>query len=538
MPCTSHFLHIPDDVLAYLLDLTSMSDLESVSKTCKQLRVICRSIRAPYLHELKQEGLEYNAASASPTMSFPQALASVRCRENRWRTMRPIISSCRSTLTDSNFTNYYQKVVLYVSRQVASTVVIHGDTLERATYHGQADEVTRLHAADVPQDLLVLLQMHIGTNMSYLTFLSLKDMTPHSAAASSMRVLITSVSPMGYFATPLDARGLRVLGPWCAILTTDPSSNKGELHSNVLLLCNWKTSALFKLAGIHSDKVDDFNFMNDRTLAVIHRASNPSRLILRLYDVILPRQLCLSGRVTLKLSLQLPRIETQVSISPSRILLPRALQEQIIQPHQRPQEVFPPNSGIMALSIPLATGVEKARLDIAIHITMLLSIARCDDAADCTLLWNEWGPKLSRVFLINDVLRANGDVEPLQDVDGYRVAYSASVDFQDTCAGISEDRSRPAAFILDFSPASIQWAREEARKFRGIRGTLVTEASVLRPGYLLAEEVISSLPYTRTMLDGYLPQHQIRLSQDEVVYPVNSLRGPPLPNLHNVYSFA
>ncbi|KAG1718771.1 hypothetical protein EDB19DRAFT_1793208 [Suillus lakei] len=475
MPCTSHFLHIPDDVLAYLLDLTSMSDLESVSKTCKQLRVICRSIRAPYLHELKQEGLEYNAASASPTMSFPQALASVRCRENRWRTMRPIISSCCSTLTNSNFTNYYQKVVLYVSRQVASTVVIHGDTLERATYHGQADEVTRLHAADVPQDLLVLLQMHIGTNMSYLTFLSLKDMTPHSAAASSMRVLITSVSPMGYFATPLDARGLRILGPWCAILTTDPSSNKGELHSNVLLLCNWKTSCVVQIgchkAGIHSDKVDDFNFMNDRTLAVIHRASNPSRL----NTAPLLTSFCQDN--------SLPRIETQVSISPSRILLPRALQEQVIQPHQRPQEVFPPNSGIMA---------SKARLDIAIDIAMLLSIARCDDAADCT------------------------------------VAYSASVDFQDTCAGISEDRSRPAAFILDFSPASIRWAREEARKCRAIRGALVTEAS----------EVISSLPYTRTMLDGYLPQHQIRLSRDEVVYPVNSLRGPPLPNLHNVYSFA
>ncbi|KAG1774728.1 hypothetical protein EV702DRAFT_1122328 [Suillus placidus] len=481
MSCISHFLHIPDDVLAYLLDLTPMSDLESVSKTCKQLRAICGLVRAPYLHELKQEGLEYNATSASPTISFPQALASLRCRETRWRTMRPIISSCRSTLNNNNFTSYYQKVALYVSRQVASTVV-HGDTLERAAYHGQADEVTRLHAADVPQDLLVLLRMHIGTNISYLTFLSLKEMSPHSAAASPTRVLVTSISPMGYFATPLNACGLRILGPWCAILTTDPSSSKAELHSNVLLLYNWKTGAFSKLAGIDSGKVDDFNFMNERTLAVIHRASNPSCLILRLYDVILPSQVCSSGRVTLQLSLQLPRIEAQVSISPSRVLFPRALLEQILQPSQRLQEVLSPNSGIMALSIPLATGVEKARLDIAIDVAMLLSIAHGEHAADCVLPWNEWGSKMSRVFLINDALRASGDVEPLQDVEGYRVAYTANVDFQAICVGISEEHSQPAAFILDFNPASVRWAREEARACRRMHGALVTEASVLRPG--------------------------------------------------------
>ncbi|KAG2346476.1 hypothetical protein BDR05DRAFT_959384 [Suillus weaverae] len=148
---------------------------------------------------------------------------------------------------------------------------------------------------------------------------------------------------------------------------------------------------------------------------------------------------------------------------------------------------------------------------------MLLSIAHDRNATDCVLLWNEWGPKVSRVFLINKVLRAKGDVEPLQDVEGYRVAYSTNVDFQDTC---TEEHSHPAAFILDFSPASIRWASEEAKACRRMRGTLVTEASVLRPGRLLAEEVVSSLPYTRTMLDGYLPQHQIRLSRDEVVYPV------------------
>ncbi|KAG2151514.1 hypothetical protein DEU56DRAFT_554560 [Suillus clintonianus] len=514
MSYTSHFLHLPDDVLAYLLDFTPMNDLESVSKTCNQLRVICGVVRAPYLHELKLEGLEYNAASASPTVSFPQALASLRCRENRWRTMRPIMSSCRATLNDTDFTSYYQKVALYVSSQVVSTVV-HGDTSERATYHGQAGEVTRLHAADVPQDLLVLLRTHIGTNMSYLSFLSLREMSPHSAAASPTRVLITSMSLIGYFATPLDARGLRILGPWCAILTTEP-------HSNVLLLCNWKTGALCKLAGIHSDKVDDFNFMNDRTLAVIHRASNPSHLILRLYDVIFPSQLCSFGLVTLRLSLQLPRIEAHVFISPSRLMLPRALQEQVLQPHQRPCEVFPPNSGIMALSTPLATGGEKARLDIAIDVSMLLSIIHGDNAADCALPWSEWGPKVSRVFLINEALRATGDVEPLQDVEGYRVAYSTNVDVQDTCIGISEEHSRPAAFVLDFSPASVRWARGEDKARRGMRGALVTEANVLRPGRLLAEEVVSSLPYTRTILAGYLPQHQIRLLRDEVVFPVGS----------------
>ncbi|KAG1807216.1 hypothetical protein EV424DRAFT_1543991 [Suillus variegatus] len=149
------------------------------------------------------------------------------------------MSSCRATLNDSDFTTYYQKVALHVSGQVASTV-IHGDTSERATYHGQPGEVTRLHAADVPQDLLVLLRTHIVTNVSYLSFLSLREMSLHSAAASPMRVLITSISLMGYFATLLDARGLRILGPWCAILTTEP-------HSNVLLLCNWKTGALCKL---------------------------------------------------------------------------------------------------------------------------------------------------------------------------------------------------------------------------------------------------------------------------------------------------
>lgn len=166
---------------------------------------------------------------------------------------------------------------------------------------------------------------------------------------------------------------------------------------------------------------------------------------------------------------------------------------------------------------------------------MLLSIAHDRNATDCVLLWNEWGPKVSRVFLINKVLRAKDDVEPLQDVEGYRVAYSTNVDFQDTC---TEEHSHPAAFILDFSPASIRWASEEAKACRRMRGTLVTEASVLRPGRLLAEEVVSSLPYTRTMLDGYLPQHQIRLSRDEVVYPVTPLQGHPPPNLPNVYSFA
>ncbi|KAG2117669.1 hypothetical protein BD769DRAFT_1777995, partial [Suillus cothurnatus] len=95
---TSHLLRLPDDVLAYLLDLTPMSDVESVSKvavltsplqasvrvglilsqTCRQLKAICELVRAPYLYELNQEGLEYNAASASPTVSFSQALASLR----------------------------------------------------------------------------------------------------------------------------------------------------------------------------------------------------------------------------------------------------------------------------------------------------------------------------------------------------------------------------------------------------------------------------------------------------------------------------
>ncbi|KAG2138347.1 hypothetical protein DEU56DRAFT_980579 [Suillus clintonianus] len=147
-----------------------------------------------------------------------------------------------------------------------------------------------------------------------------------------------------------------------------------------------------------------------------------------------------------------------------------------------PHEVFSPDSGIMALSIPFATGGEKARLDIAIDVS------------------TEWGPKVSHFFLINEALRATG-----------------------ACIGISEEHSRPAAFVLDFSPASVRWARGEVEARRGIHGALVTEASVLRPGRLLAEEVVSSLPYTRTMLAGYLPQHQIQLSRDEVVYPYAEL---------------
>jgi hypothetical protein len=273
-------------------------------------------------------------------------------------------------------------------------------------------------------------------------------------------------------------------------------------------------------AGIHPDKVDDFNLLNSRTLAVIHRASNPSQLILRLYDVTFPSYLSSSGCVRLCLSLRLPRIEDQVSISLSRIILPRALQEQVLQPNQRSHEVFPPNSGIMALSIPLAVGIEKARLDIAIDVATLLSIAHDNDISDRTMPWREWGPQTSRVFLINEILE--GDVEPLQDIEGYRIAFSTNVGCTDTQTPISDELSRPAAFILDFNPASIRWARQEEKAGRGLRGALVKEPSVLQPGRLLAEEVVSSLPYTRTMLEGYLLRHQIRLSRDEVVYPVSS----------------
>ncbi|KAG2338303.1 hypothetical protein BDR05DRAFT_969378, partial [Suillus weaverae] len=501
--------------------------------TCKQLRAICGLVRAPYLYELNQEGLEYNAASASPTVSFSQALASLRCRENRWRTMRPITSSCRSTLNESHFTSYSQNIALYVSRQAASTVV-HGDTIEHSTYHGRIDEITRFHAVDVLQDLLVLLRMHIGTGLSYLCFLSLRGMSPHSAAASPTCVLLTGISAIGYLSAPLHAHGLRILGPWCALLTIDQPSHRPEVQANTLLLCNWKTNALFKLAGIHPDKVDDFNLLNSRILAVIHRASNPSRLILRLYDVTFPSHLSSSGCVRLRLSLRLPRIEDQVSISLSRMVLPRALQEQVLRSDQRPREVFPPNSGVMALSIPLAVGVENGRLDIAIDVATLISIARGNDISDRTMLWGEWGPKTSRVFLINEVLRAEGDVEPLQDVEGYRIAFATNVDCSDGRTRNSDGHSRPAAFILDFNPATIRWARQEEKAGRGLHGVLITEPSVLRPGRLLAEEVVSSLPYTRTMLEGYLPQHQIRLSRDEVVYPANLVQGSPL---HNVYSF-
>ncbi|KAG1724436.1 uncharacterized protein EDB91DRAFT_141320 [Suillus paluster] len=375
--------------------------------------------------------------------------------------------------------------------------------------------------------------------MSYLCFLSLREMSPHSKAASPTRILFTSICPMVYFSAPLDARGLRILGSWCAIITRDSFSNKLEPHANMLLLYNWKTGILFKLVGFHPDRIDDFNFINGRTLAVIHRSANPSRLMLRLYDVILPSQLCSSGRVTLQLSLQLPHIRAEASISPSRMLLPRALQEWILQPNQRPREILPLNSGIMALSIPLAIGIQKAQLDIAIDIAMLLSITHGKDAVDCTMLWNEWGPKISRVFLMDEVLREQGDVEPLQDVDGYRVAFSTDID-HDTCDEVSEEDSstRAAAFILDFNPASVRWAGEEAKACRGSRGALVTDPSVLRAGRLLAEEVVSSLPYARTKLEGYLPQHRIRLSRDEVAYPANPLQGHPLPDLHNVYSFA
>ncbi|KAG1818152.1 uncharacterized protein BJ212DRAFT_1298986 [Suillus subaureus] len=189
----------------------------------------------------------------------------------------------------------------------------------------------------------------------------------------------------------------------------------------------------------------------------------------------------------------------------------------------------------MALSIPLTMGVEKARLDIAIDVARLLSIARGNDISDRTMLWREWGPKTSRVFLINEVFRTEGDVEPLQDVEGYRIAFSTNVDCSDSRTCISDEHSRSAAFILDFNPASIRWARQEQKAGRGLRGALVTEPSVLRPGRLLAEEVVSSLPYTQIMLEGYLPQHQIRLSRDEVVYPANPAQGS---QLHNVYSFA
>ncbi|KAG2752969.1 hypothetical protein P692DRAFT_20798457 [Suillus brevipes Sb2] len=534
MPDMSHFLYLPDDVLIYLLDLTPMSDMESVSKTCKQLNTICGLVRASYLYELNQEGLEYNPASASQTVSFSQALASLRCRENRWRTMRPITSFCRSTLNESHFTSYSQNIALYVSRRVASAVV-HGDTVEHSTYQGRNDEITRFHASDVLQDLLVLLQMHIGTGILYLSFLSLRGMSPHSAASRPSRVLLTGLSPMGYMSTPLQAHGLRILGPWCALLTTDRPSNQSEPQINKLLLCNWKTNALFKLAGIHPDKVDDFNLLNSRTLAVIHRASNPSQPILRLYDVTFPSHLSSSGCVRLRLSLRLPRIEDHVSISLSRMILPRALQEQVLQSKQRPHEIFPPNSGIMAVSIPLAVGIEKARLDIAMDVATLLSIAHDNDISDRTMPWSEWGPQTSRVFLINEVLHTEGDVEPLQDVEGYRIAFSTNVGCSDSQTPISDEHSRPAAFILDFNPASVRWARQEEKAGRGLRGALVAEPSVLQPGRLLAEEVVSSLPYTRTMLEGYLPRHQIRLSRDEVVYPANPVQGSPL---HNVYSFA
>jgi hypothetical protein len=76
--------------------------------------------------------------------------------------MRPITSFCRSTLNESHFTSYSQNIALYVSRRVASAVV-HGDTVEHSTYQGRNDEITRFHASDVLQDLLVLLQMHIGS---------------------------------------------------------------------------------------------------------------------------------------------------------------------------------------------------------------------------------------------------------------------------------------------------------------------------------------------------------------------------------------
>lgn len=448
--------------------------------------------------------------------------------------MRPITSTCRSTLNESHFTSYSQNMALYVSRQVASAVV-YGDTVEHSTYRGRIDEITRFHAANVLQDLLVLLRMHLGTGLSYLCFLSLRGMSPHPAAASPTCVLLTGISPVGYLSAPLHAHGVRILGPWCALLTTDRPSNRLEAQANTLLLCNWKTNALFKLAGIHPDQVDDFNLLNSRTLAVVHRTSNPSQLILRLYDVTFPSHLSSSGCVRLRLSLRLPRIEDQVSISLSRMILPRALQEQALQSHQRPREVFPPNSGIMALSIPLAMGIEKARLDIAIDVGTLLSIARGNDISDRTMLWREWGPKTSRVFFIDEVLCAEGDVEPLQDVEGYRIAFSTNVDCSDSRNRISDEHSRPAAFILDFNPASIRWARQEEKAGRGLHGALITEPSVLRPGRLLAEEVVSSLPYTRTMLEGYLPQHQIRLSRDEVVYPANPAQGS---QLHNVYSFA
>jgi hypothetical protein len=107
-------------------------------------------------------------------------------------------------------------------------------------------------------------------------------------------------------------------------------------------------------------------------------------------------------------------------------------------------------------------------------------------------------------------------------VEGYRIAFSTNVGCSDSQTPISDEHSRPAAFILDFNPASVRWARQEEKAGRGLRGALVTEPSVLPPGSLLAEEVVRSLPYTRTMLEGYLPRHQIRLSRDEVVYPVSS----------------
>lgn len=104
--------------------------------------------------------------------------------------------------------------------------------------------------------------MHPRTGLPYICFLSLRGMSPHSAAAIRMRAFLTGISSVGYLSAPLHAHGLRILGPWCALFTTDRPSNRLGAQVNTVLLCNWKSNALFKLMRIHPDKAEDVNLLN------------------------------------------------------------------------------------------------------------------------------------------------------------------------------------------------------------------------------------------------------------------------------------
>ncbi|KAG2048031.1 hypothetical protein BDR06DRAFT_795991 [Suillus hirtellus] len=105
--------------------------------------------------------------------------------------------------------------------------------------------------------------MHLRTGSSYICFLSLRGMSLHSAAAIRTRAFLTGISSVGYLSAPLHAHGLRECSfPGARCLQRYRPSNRLGAQVNTVLLCNWKSNALFKLMRIHSDKAEDVNLLN------------------------------------------------------------------------------------------------------------------------------------------------------------------------------------------------------------------------------------------------------------------------------------